>query len=248
MEGKARLNIIDAIIQKNDTEDFYSGTNQEATVYRSVFCQTGLIRNGTDSNLGEIIEKLNTFVDSCSDNKMSFSNIIKKLTKAPYGMRLGVIPLLLAKVLSERGEDLVAYFANMEVPITPEIIVNMCEKPEEYSLFVSKRDHEKELYIHHLNDLFGVNDGRALTENRIKNIVLCMQRWFRALPQIARNNAGITEYGDNETLKKRMKSLKKMLQKVEVNPYEILFVNIPNEFGVDKLDVAYNALYECKQA
>ena len=245
---KARLNIIDAIIQKNDTEDFYSGTNQEATVYRSVFCQTGLTRNEPDSNLGEIIEKLNTFVDSCSDNKMAFSNIIKELTKAPYGMRLGVIPLLLAKVLSERGEDLVAYFAHMEVPITPEIIVNMCEKPEEYSLFVSKKDYEKELYINHLNDLFGVNDGRALTENRIKNIVLCMQRWFRALPQLARNNAGITEYGDNETLKKQMKSLKKMLQKVEVNPYEILFVNIPNEFGVDELDAAYNALYECKQA
>lgn len=244
---KARLNIIDAIIKNNDTKEFYSGTNQEATVYRSVFYQTGLTRNDLDSNLGEIIDKLNSFVDSCVDNKMTFSNIIKDLTKAPYGMRLGVIPLLLAKVLSERGEDLVAYFANMEVPITPEIIVNMCEKPDEYSLFVSKKDHDKELYINHLNDLFGANDGRALTENRIKNIVLCMLRWFRALPQIARNNAGITEYGDDELLKKQMKSLKRMLQKVEVNPYEILFVSIPNEFGMDKLEDAYNALNKCKK-
>lgn len=245
---KARLNIIDAILQKNDTEDFYSGTNQEATIYRSVFCRTGITKNKPDSNIGEIILRLNTFVDSCSDNKITFTDIISELTKAPYGMRLGVIPLLLAKVLSERGEDLVAYFANMEVPITPEIIVNMCEKPDEYSLFVSKKDYEKELYINNLNELFGVNDGRALTENRIKNIVLCMQRWFRALPQIARNNAGISEYGDNDILKKQMKALKKMLQKVEVNPYEILFINIPNEFEVFELADAFKALSDCKRA
>lgn len=245
---KARLNIIEAIIQKNDTEDFYSGTNQEATIYRSVFCQTGITRDDPDHNLAEIIDRINQFVDSCSDNRMSFSTIIGELTKAPYGMRLGAIPLLLAKVLSERGEDLVAYFANMEVPITPEIIVNMCEKPDEYSLFVSKKDYEKEQYIIRLNELFSVNEGRALTENRIKNIVLCMQRWFRALPQIARNNAGISEYGEDETLKKQMKALKKMLQKVEVNPYEILFVNVPNEFKVSELEEAYQALSDCKKA
>lgn len=245
---KARLNIIEAIIQKNDTEGFYSGTNQEATIYRSVFYQTGVTRKEPDSNLAEIIDKINHFVDLCSDNKMSFSIIIDELTKAPYGMRLGVIPLLLAKVLSERGEDLVAYFANMEVPITPEIIVNMCEKPDEYSLFVSKKDYEKEQYIIHLNELFSVNEGRALTENRIKNIVLCMQRWFRALPQIARNNAGILEYGDNDNLKKQMKAMKKMLQKVEINPYEILFIDVPNEFNVDELEEAYSALSDCKKA
>lgn len=245
---KARLNIIEAIIQKKDTEDFYNGTNQEATIYRSVFYKTGITRNKPDSNLEEVIDRMNRFIDSCTDNKMSFSSIIRELTKAPYGMRLGVLPLLLAKVLSERGEDLVAYFANMEVPISPEIVVNMCEKPDEYSLFVSKKDYEKEQYINHLNELFGVSEGRALTENRIKNIVLCMQRWFRALPQIARNNTGILEYGDNDTLRKQMKALKKMLQKVEVNPYEIIFVNVPNDFGVDGLEDAYHALIDCKKA
>lgn len=245
---KARLNIIDAILQKNDTEDFYGGTNQEATIYRSVFCQTGVSRNEADSNIAEIIERINKFVDDCCDNKIAFSNIISILTKAPYGMRLGVIPLLLAKVLSERGEDLVVYFANMEVPITSEIIVNMCENPDEYSLFVSKRDYEKEQYINKLNELFNVNDGRALTESRIKNIVICMQRWFRALPQLARNNAGIMEYGDNDNLKRQMKALKKMLQKVEVNPYEILFVNIPNQFNVSELADAYRSLCDCKRA
>ena len=119
----------------------YSGTNQEATIYRSVFYRTGIVKNKPDKYIGEIISKINAFIDSCSNNKKTFSEIINILTKAPYGMRLGVIPLFLARVLADRGEDLVAYFVNMEVPITPEIIVNMCEKPDEYSLFVSKKDY-----------------------------------------------------------------------------------------------------------
>lgn len=245
---KARLNIIDAILQENDTEDFYSGTSQEATIYRSVFCLTGITNGNPSENITEIISLLNKFVDSCSDNRVSFAEIIRTLTKEPYGMRLGVIPLLLAKVLAERGEDLVVYFSDIEVPITPEIVVNICEKSEEYSLFVSKKDYDKEQYINKLNKLFGVSDGRALTENRIKNIVLCMQRWFRALPQIARNNAGITEYNYSKKLQKQMKILKKLLQKVEVNSYEILFINIPKEFGEDELERAFVALKECKSA
>ena len=245
---KARLNIIDAILQKNDTEEFYSGTNQEATIYRSVFDRTGITKNDPDDNVKEIISLLNEFVDSCSDNRNTFVEIVERLTRAPYGMRLGVIPLFLAKVLSGRGEDLVAYFSNMEVPITPEIIVNMCEKPDEYSLFVSKKDYEKETYLNKLIDLFSVNDGRALTENRIKNIVLCMQRWFRALPQIARNTAGITEYKNTVEMQKHMVVIKKLLQKVEVNPYEILFIDMPKEFKTSDLSNAFDVIEECKKA
>ena len=136
----------------------------------------------------------------------------------------------------------------MEVPITPDIIVNMCESPDEYSLFVSKKDYEKELYIGNLNELFGINYARALTENRIKNIILCMQRWFRALPQIARNNADISEYIDSDLLKRQMKTLKKLLQKIDVNPYEILFIDIPNEFRTFELKETFTAICNCKKA
>ena len=245
---KARLKIIEAILQGKDTEDFYSGTNQEATIYRSVFNQTGITKNKPESNIAEVLMILNEFIDSCSDNKVIFSDIIKKITKAPFGVRLGVIPLFLAKVLSGRGEDLVVYFNDMEVPITPDIIVNMCESPDEYSLFVSKKDYEKELYIGNLNELFGINYARALTENRIKNIILCMQRWFRALPQIARNNADISEYIDSDLLKRQMKTLKKLLQKIDVNPYEILFIDIPNEFRTFELKETFTAICNCKKA
>ncbi|MFT4142831.1 MAG: hypothetical protein QM644_00140 [Mobilitalea sp.] len=245
---KARINIIDAILNHKDDEEFYSGTNQEATVYRALFCGTGITKKTPDANIAEIIDLINEFIDSCCEQKIYFTKIMNTLTSAPYGMRAGVIPIYFAYVLSNRREDLVVYFADMEVQLSAEIIVNMCEQPDIYALFVSKEDLFKETYINNLNDLFSVEDNRSLTENRIKNIVICMQRWFRGLPQIARNIAGITEYGNDERQQSNMKAMKKMLQKVELNPYEILFVDVLNKFEINDLTEAFELIKRCKEA
>lgn len=245
---RARLTIISAILDKKDSSDFYRGTNQEATIYRALFCRTGIVNGHPDKNIAEIISLLNAFVDSCCDKRVQLSEIVETLMQEPYGMRKGVIPFYLARVLTDRHEDLIAYFADMEVPISSEIIVNMCEKPDTYSLFVSKTDFEKENYIEQLNQLFDVTESRALTENRIKNILLCMQRWFRALPQVTRNIAGFSEYENNAQIKKNMRTLRKLMQKVELNPYEILFIDIPHKFATESLDATYAEIVKVKEA
>lgn len=245
---KARLNIIDAILSKKDTPDFYAGTNQEATIYRALFDKSEVKAFDTNTGISEINVLIDKFISSCYDNRTDFSEIIDILTSEPYGIRKGVLPIYLAKVMSSRKEDLIVYFADMEIQVSPEIIVNVCERSEEYSLFVSKANADKENYIEKMNALFEVENGRALTENRIKNIVLCMQRWFRALPQISRNVAEISEYEGSEQLKHNLKAFKKMMQRVDLNPYEILFVNIPEEFGTKDLTTTYKAIVECKNA
>ncbi len=243
---KTRLTIIDAILKHEDGEEFYSGTNQEATIYRALFDKSGILSDDERNTINEIEKILDDFVSSCSDKKVSFSEVIDKITDKPYGMRLGVIPIYLAKVLSNRNEDLIAYFMDLEIQITPEIIVNMCERADEYSLFVSKADIQKEEYIKKLNLLFDVETSRALTENRIKNIVLCMQRWYRALPQITRNIAGIDKREGGDQLKGHLRSFKKMMQRVDLNPYELLFINIPKEFEAHDLPTAFGFIAECK--
>lgn len=242
---KARLNIIEAIMNREDDEDFYIGTNQEATIYRALFEVSDVAKFDTDKNIRKIQALIDDFVNQCSDKRVKLSVIVNKLIEPPYGMRLGVIPVYLAKVLSERNEDLIVYFSDTEVQLAPEIIVNMCVHSEEYSLFVSKADIQKEDYIKKLNDLFEVESSRALTENRIKNIVICMQRWFRSLPQISRNLAGIDELQLDEDSKHNMMVLKQMMQKVDPNPYEILFVSLPNDFEKTELSDTYDIIKQC---
>lgn len=243
---KARINIIQAILAHTDTQDFYTGSNQEATVYRSLFDVTEITKGNAREDIQLVIDEINGYVSSCCDKKVSLTEIVYKLVKAPYGMRAGLIPFYLAYVFANRREDIIVYFADKEMQITPDIVVNMCEQPEDYAVYVSKADLQKEKYIIELNILFQVEDNRNLTSNRIKDIFICMQRWFRALPQATRNVMNLDRYVDDEKTLCAMKAVKKAMQKVEFNPFEILFVEFPEAFGTDSLEDTYKVIDDCK--
>lgn len=243
---KSRINIIQALLSHTDTRDFYEGSNQEATIYRSLFCVTNIINNSPDNNVRDMLQEINSFVDSCSDTKVSMVVLLTKLTSAPYGMRPGVVPFYLAYVLANRREDIIVYFTDKEIQLNAEIIVNMCEKPENYAIYVSKEDLQKEKYISELNILFQVEDNRNLSANRIKDIFICMQRWFRALPQVSRNTMSLDLYVESENMVRAMREIKKAMQKVEFNPFESLFVEFPEAFRTESLEEAFKVIDECK--
>lgn len=246
---KARINIIQAILNHEDSESFYEGTNQEATIYRSLFCGTG-IKSGTSTDeIKEMLNLMTEFIESCSEQKRSLKSLIDMLVSEPYGVRKGVLPLYLAYLLSLRNEDMVVYFSDMEVQITADIIVNMCESPSDYALFMSKIDLQKEKYIESLNVLFGVQDNRNLSVNRMKNILICMQRWFRALPPVTRNASSFSDYEKADEVKEQLVKIRKLLQKVDFNPYEELFVILPEIFRTEgDLEATYIMIDKCKTA
>lgn len=243
---KARINIIQAILSHTDTPDFYGGSNQEATVYRSLFGVTGIVENNPREDIGCIINEINEYVNSCCDKKIPLTGLIEKLTRAPYGMRAGLIPFYLAYVFANRREDIIVYFANKEMQLSADIIVNMCEQHKDYAVFVSKEDLQKEKYITELNTLFRVEDNRNLTANRIKDIFICMQRWFRALPQASRNAMDLDRYVKTDEIIRAMKELKKAMQRIEFNPFEILFVDFPEAFGTESLEDTFKVIDDCK--
>lgn len=241
-----RLNIVQAILSHTDTPEFYRGSNQEATIYRSLFCVTGIVDGDIREDIQLVIDEINRYIDSCCDKKVSVKGMVYKLVKAPYGMRAGVIPFYLAYVLANRREDIIVYFSNKEVQITSDIVVNMCEQPEDYAVYVSKEDLQKEKYISELNMLFEVDDNWNLSSNRIKDIIICMQRWFRSLQQATRNVIYLDQYVDNDNMVQAMKTMKKAMQKVEFNPFEILFVEFPEAFGTESLEETFNVIDDCK--
>ena len=243
---KARNNIIHALLSHTDTKEFYEGSNQEATVYRSLFCVTNIIDNSPDDNVRDILQEINRFVDSCSDTKVSMTVLITKLTSAPYGMRTGLIPFYLAYILANRREDIIVYFTDKEIQLNTDIVVNMSEQPEDYTIYVSKEDLQKEKYISELNILFQVEDNRNLSANRIKDIFICMQRWFRALPQVSRNVMSLDQYVKSEDMIRAMREIKKAMQKVEFNPFESLFVEFPEAFKAESLEDTFKVIDQCK--
>lgn len=229
---KARKNIVKTIIEHRDNSEFYSGSNQEATIARALLQNTGMKDESECNSVLGILEIMGSFLDSCCDKKTSMDVLIDQITSEPYGMRKGPIPIYFSYVISKRHEDIVVYFNTIEVQLDADILVNMCENPSDYEIYISKDDAEKEKYLLWLNELFNVDNSYNLTENRIKNIVICMQRRFRALPQVTRNLPYLDEFSVvNDLTKSCMKKYKRLIQRVSLNPYQFLFLELPEMFG-----------------
>ena len=146
---KSRINIINAILNGKDTLDFYEGSNQEATIYRSLFGVTNIVDGNPKPDIKVILDEIDKYIDSCSDKKVFLTVLINKLIKEPYGMRVGLIPFYLAYVIKNRKEDIdiIVYFVDKEIQLNADIIVNMCENPDDYAIYVSKADLQKKKFI-----------------------------------------------------------------------------------------------------
>ena len=246
---KSRRVIIKAILEHTDNENFYAGSSQEATLYRSLFKVTNILCGTPDENMGHVLELMDAFIESCSDQKRLLSELVKELTGRPYGMRMGVIPLYFAYVLSRRKEDIVVYFKKMEVQISSDIVINMIDNAEAYSLFVSGQSLQKERYVKSLQDMFFIENHLNLTDFRFSNILICMQRWFRALPQVSRNLPVFEGYALLEEVKGYLGRFKNIIQKTDANPYELLFEQLPELFqSKEDLDNTAYLVEKCKQA
>ena len=91
-----------------------------------------------------------------------------------------------------------------------------------------------------------MRSSENLSANRIKNIFICMQRWFRALPQVSRNVMDLERYVKSDEMIRAMREMKKAMQKVEFNPFESLFVAFPETFKSESLEETFRVIDECK--
>lgn len=240
---KVRKNLIDKLLEKEDFNEYMQGTSADATIFRALFIRTGILSEPVSysKNVCEMLIVFNNFIDSAGNCRQSMNTLIDKLTSSPIGMRKGVIPIYFAYVISCRREDIIVYFGEKEIPLSVDILINMCETPDDYSIYISLEDLNKEKYLIDLSKMFLVKESVSYSETRISNIIKAMQRWFRSLPQITKNIKKQPNYFNDRQLEKSFLGFKSIMQKIDVNPFEILFLKLPEIF---KSGEDYNLLAE----
>ena len=239
---KARKIIIETLINHGDCSKFERGTSPESTIYRAV------VSNSKLEEANELMTIFDEFFDECVETKNALTNLVDIYKGKGYGMRIGVLPIILAYKLSKRSEDMVVYHLNREVDLNGDAIVNMVENPDDYSLFISKVDNEKEKYLTELAELFDVNNELNLSGNRINNIVICMQRWYRSLPQVTKNIKSVSSSFADEEMVSYLPKFRGLMQSFEINPYEIIFEKLPNILKANDYSDIVSKLKKIKEA
>lgn len=245
---KARQVIVDAILGKDEEklESFNKGTSAESTIYRALFLNDSYCSEELRVNKTEILKIIDDFITSCGKQKKSLSDLISVLVAEPYGMRLGVIPAYLAISIANRNEDVICYFSDKEIPIDSVAVINMCENPTDYSLYVSLDNAKKELYLKTLSDNFVVDASKGAQDTRIVALYNAMQKWFRGLPQVTKNIKKQDEYWKDNITSKQFIKFKTIMQTVDGNPYEALFTDIPSIFATEDIEAVSTYIISLK--
>lgn len=224
---KARKNIMENILNKKSNEFYLKGTSAESTIYRAIMINSGILNEERTKRVQELLDIFEKFFDECVEKKKTLESLVKQYSGKFYGMRAGVLPIILTYIISQKNEDIVIYYQERQVELSVDTILSMVDFPKKYSIFISKESAEKELYIKELTKLFDVGNETNLSGNRITNILTCMQRWYRALPQNAKNIKIGNSYIKDEKILYALPKIKNIMQQVDVNSYEAIFEFIP---------------------
>lgn len=153
---RARNQVVNAILKWEDCDKYLKGTSPEAMVYRAAFVRTGVVGGDypVDMGLARVLEEIDAFFMECGGQKQYFSGLYENLQGRHYGVRRGILPLYIAKKLSELDGTAVIYLGKKELHIDADILNRVNEFPEEYQLYIEPESVRKEWYLKELEKMF----------------------------------------------------------------------------------------------
>jgi len=233
---KARDQIVEALLNQKDLTEFKTKTSPEATIFRATLWHTGLLKQGekVDSQIWGIVERINCFIKNAKERKSSFAELYESLQGKGIGMRRGPIPIYLAYCFSQFQGVMVIYRKNKEMELTAETLAQINEAPQDYELWTEEGNAAQAEYQEKLKELFKdfISKKTAYEEDNRK-ITEAMIRWLRSLPPYTLTfTEPVIEIEDKE--RKELFAFRKLLMRQELNPWETLFVRIPEICGMIK--------------
>ncbi len=220
--SKARNVIIDGMLKDADFSKYSQGTSAEATIYRAVFS-----RNESSDAIMSLKKDLQNFFMSAIGQKQCFEKIISTLVKPPYGMRKGVLPLIILDGILNLNGTPVVYFKEKEVVLDKESIQNCVALPKDYYFYLETKDAAKDEYLKQLEELFIDYSNYCKDvekKNKLNRISCLIQSWYRSQPQISKLFTK-PDY-DGQDVDKLI-AFRSLFANLYLNPREVLFESIP---------------------
>ena len=232
---KAINHVIEYLI--NDDEDFiYSQTSPEMSI-RNAVIENNLMSNESSLNFRIILEEIKEQISSLQGNRVSVDKIVGKYELAPYGIRHGVIPIILAKALSELADNILLYFSNKEIDLSPENIIKAISN-DKYQITCSRGTSEQKEYLLNMLKLFKVNSENNFRRDTV-NLSQAMKKYFVGLPQIVRI---CTKENNFLELNSGFVKLKTAFLSFNINPFETVFTNTLKFFNTSSYRKVFSAI------
>ncbi|MDR0747166.1 MAG: hypothetical protein LBE89_04655 [Helicobacteraceae bacterium] len=225
-----------------------TGTGQDVSFMRSTLIQPGILIDAeTDPKLNltpdnervaSMLDTIRGFLRGAGNNGGSgFRQLYDELTLPQYGIGLkrGLIPIYIAAVLSGEKQNLVVLYRNNEIRITPDLLNDINESPDDYSVILENWNEEKADYMAGLERIFGEYvTEREKSYNGFAFILYAMNRWYMNLPKYAKEmDKRYVGNGEFDKLDSQRKRFINSLKQLDMNPREFLLEKVFKVFAME---------------
>ncbi len=239
----ARKKLLMAILERAGQEELgISGNFPDRSMFRSVLLGTGLYRKDrhgrwsfappqavSDDGLRDIWEKLREFLTTPADRPKDIRVLFDELARPPYGLRAGLLPILMAAALKAFPSAIsLTHHGEYVQDILPSQVEGLCRNPADYRVVVLDVDDRKLAYLRDVYQEFSVVRNYQVHETDL--IRMCfdaIQSWKSQLPPAALTTRRLSA----NALRLRLAITK------QTDPIPLLFTAIPEAVGVLAYDL-----------
>ena len=243
--------VVDALFveELNDSLNL-SGNGPDMMAVRTVLKAPGILRRTEneeweigcpqDKALALAWDEIERFLHQAQVEPQSFSKLVHILQSPPYGLRLGILPLLIASVIRDylrvatvrKGKKAI-------IPLIGAVFADLCRHPDQYTVEVGAWDAHQEAMRQVLDERFG---GQVSDEERrhqpLSYLSLGMLRWLQSQPRYAR---------DTNLISSDAIRLRDLIRQAQTDPAKTLFKELPallDNGNMIKGNVAYQDILE----
>lgn len=245
--SKARKKLNHRIIFDDSRENIgLTGHGPDMSIFRSIIKRTGLYqfneqqasanisKETANQDIIHVLSEIEQWLQSTIEYSKDFSFIYDVLRKPPYGVRPGIIPILLAICLKEYKETLIIKNKHgMEEPLSADLLELIDKSAYSYTARLEDWAEIKEVYIQNLSNLFEkyMESFNEYSANKIYPVAAGMKNWFISLPKYTRETKKI---GNNGL------SLQKALNNPSQDSKQLLFDNLPSSYNISLRELSDN--------
>jgi hypothetical protein len=234
----ARKKLLMAILERAGQDELgITGNFPDRSMFRSVLLGTGLYRKDrhgrwafappqgiTDDGLRDIWGKLREFLTTPSDRPKDIRVLFDELARPPYGLRSGLLPILMAAALKAFPSAIsLTHHGEYVQDILPSQVEGLCRNPSDYRVVVLDVDDHKLAYLRDLYQEFSVVRNYQVHETDL--IRMCfdaIQSWKSQLPPAALTTRRLS----HNAVRLRTAITK------QTDPIPLLFTALPEAVGV----------------
>lgn len=206
--AKARRMLIEAMLENEGLDRLgISGNGPEYSMYMSVLKGTGIHRPDGDmlkfqpphdkSGVYFVWEVMEQFCVSAVDAPASLKDLYDILQRPPYGVKQGIIPVLLLAVLSHQNDYLSVYVDGSYIPVLrAEHFELLVKKPEIFSVRYFEITGLKKQVFEELSEIISASNLNR--DSQVRNLTLLsivnpLVKFVQKLPKLTINTDNISD-------------------------------------------------------